>query len=439
MFSSSPSSSTFASKPSNFLFEPSLLMAVAIPAAAPSTAVDRVSPNTVQQAVDAIVKWRNSKSEVEKPKLFDLDDEFVYLVLTLNKLPPKSRVNAHKIPLPHSLLSEFSEHCLIIDDRPKSNLTKEDAQKKIKSENIPVSKVLKLSKLQSNYRPFEAKRKLCGSYHMFFADKGVIPLLPRLLGKHFFKKKKIPVPVDLKHKNWKEQIERACSSGLLFLRTGTCSVMRVAKMSMERDEIVANVTAAINGIVELMPKGWGTIRSFHLKLTGSVALPLYQAIPDMKLKIEGAETKEEAKEEDGDIVKKEPKKDLKVGKKKGRIHEVRYMDDNIGHELSQDESGGEDDGGVKEEDENDEMNIEPLVHKKKRKGSKTDKGVHSELHSEKKLKKSAKDKGESKKDGLSSKRKKENDLPAKDEVSGKKKKKGSGEVKVKAKKIKKAA
>ncbi|KAI9114428.1 hypothetical protein K1719_014656 [Acacia pycnantha] len=414
-------------------------MAVAIPAAATSTTFEKMSPITVQQAVDALLKWKNSKSEMEKPKLFDLDDEFVYLVLTLNKLPPKSRVNAHKIPLPHSLLSEFSECCLIIDDRPKSILTKEDVQKKIKSENIPVSKVIKLSKLQSNYRPFEAKRKLCGSHHMFFADKGVIPLLPRLLGKQFFKKKKIPVPVDLKHKNWKEQIERACSSAFLFLRTGTCSVVRVAKVSMERDEIVANVAAAVSGIVELLPKGWGSVRSFHLKLLDSLALPLYQVIPDMKLKIEGVKSIEEVKEEDVDIVKDEAKKDLKVVKKKGRIHEVRYMDDNVGHELSQDESGVEEDGVV-EKEEDDEMTVEPVVDKKKRKGSKSDKEVLSEVKGEKKLKKASKKEDKSKKDGLASKRKKENDLPAMDEVAGKKKKnKESGEVKVKAKKIKKAA
>ncbi|KAI9115678.1 hypothetical protein K1719_013347 [Acacia pycnantha] len=134
----------------------------------------------------------------------------------------------------------------------------------------------------------------------------------RLLGKQFFKKKKIPVPVDLKHKNSKEQIERARSSAFLFLRTGTCSVVSVAKVPMERNEIVANVTAEINVILELMPEG---------------------------------------------------------------------------HELSQDESGVEEDGDYLEEDnEDDEMTIEPVVDKKKRKGSKTDKGVLNEENSEKKLK-----------------------------------------------------
>ncbi|KAJ0043709.1 hypothetical protein Pint_19235 [Pistacia integerrima] len=111
---------------------------------------------------------------------------------------------------------------------------------------------------------------------MFFADKRVVTLLSKLLGKHFFKKrKKIPVPVDLKHKNWKEQIEKVCGSALLYLRTGTCSVLKVGKVSMDAKEIVENVMAAINGIAEIVP---GNVRSLHLKMLESLALPVYQAV-----------------------------------------------------------------------------------------------------------------------------------------------------------------
>ncbi|KAI3687732.1 hypothetical protein L1987_81434 [Smallanthus sonchifolius] len=112
-------------------------------------------------------------------------------------------------------------------------------------------------------------------------------MLPKLLGKQFFKKNKLPLGVDLSHKNWKEQIERGCSCGLLFVRTGTCCVIRVAKVSMERDEIVENVRAAVDGVVRFVPKKLGGVRSLHLKVSNSVALPLYQSLPDVKLKIEG--------------------------------------------------------------------------------------------------------------------------------------------------------
>ncbi|KAK7334962.1 hypothetical protein VNO80_26731 [Phaseolus coccineus] len=400
-------------------------------------ASENLNPTTVSKAVDALLKWRRSQSETQKPKLFDEDDEFLYLIVTLKKIPSKSRVNPYKIPLPHSLLSEFSEQCLILDDRPnKARVTKAQAQARIQSESIPIAKVLKLSKLASDYRAFEAKRKLCDSYDLFFSEKSIVPLLPRLLGKQFFKKRKLPVPVDLKKSNWKEQVEKACSSAMLFMRTGTCSVVRVAKVGMERDSIVENVVAAVEGIVEVVPKKWGNVRSLHLKMLESVALPVYQVVPDVKLRIEGANELAEIKEKN-----KKNKKDGEVresAKKKGRIHEVRYMDEN----------GGED------ENENELASDDEVNEKRKRGGS-------SVLSGEKRLKKSSGIKEKRKKGKIgselvaedkesSAKEKKKkvksgSELVVRDEESGvKKTKKGelkkmkTGEVKVKAVKSLKA-
>ncbi|KAK7401674.1 hypothetical protein VNO78_13342 [Psophocarpus tetragonolobus] len=386
-------------------------------------ASDKVSPETVSKAVDALLKWRLSQSETLKPKLFDQDEEFVYLILTLKKIPSQSRVNPHKIPLPHSLLSPFSEQCLILDDRPnKARVTKAQAQSKIQSESIPIAKVLKLSKLASDYRPFEAKRKLCNSYDLFFAEKSIVPLLPRLLGKCFFKKRKIPVPVDLKKGNWKEQVERACSAAMLFMRTGTCSVVRVAKVGMERDQIVENVVAAIEGVVEVVPKKWGNVRSLHLKLLESVPLPVYLSVPDVKLKIEGFRVEEESET----VGKKKRKNDgddevrASSKKKKGRIHEVKYMDENAGEEDEIENELGSD-GDV-----NDEM-----VDKKRKKGGLTGAKGLKKLSDAKEKKKKVK---ESLIGGS------ENELVAKDEESGVKKR-GDSKVKatksVKAKKSKK--
>ncbi|XP_059641311.1 putative ribosome biogenesis protein C8F11.04 [Cornus florida] len=364
-----------------------------------SSASSRVTPATVERAVNALLKWKDSKSKTQKPQLLEQDD-FMYLVLTLKKIPPKSRTNAYKIPLPHPLHeSSTSELCLIIDDRPHNpkKLTSDDAKKKIKSEDIPISKVVKLSKLKSDYKPFEAKRKLCDSYDMFFADKRVVPLLPKLLGKQFFKKKKIPVPVDLTHNNWKEQIEKGCSSALLYLRTGTCSVVRVGKVSMERGEIVENVIAAIDGAVEeVVPKKLAGLRSLHLKFSESLALPIYQALPDMKLKIEGLlpEKEESVGVELEEIKEDSSKKDEKLGgkkkgssSKKGRIHEVRYMD---AIDIDQEqELGGDDDEKDDYESEqsgDDELGSADSEGKKRKKRDYKTKGqVLSELKPSKKL------------------------------------------------------
>uniref|UniRef100_A0A7N0T2W5 Ribosomal protein L1 n=1 Tax=Kalanchoe fedtschenkoi TaxID=63787 RepID=A0A7N0T2W5_KALFE len=293
----------------------------------PSSA--RISSDTVRRAVESLMKWKADKSRTENPQLL-ADEEYVYLNLTLKKIPPKARVNPHKLPLPSPLHSQATgtELCLILDDREKSKLTKAEAKKKVEADDIGVGKILKLSKLKTDYRAYEAKRKLCASYDMFLVDKRLIPLMPKLLGKQFYKKKKIPVPIDLTHRNWKEQISRAFGSALLYLKTGTCSVVKVARVAMEVEEIVDNVISAINGIVEILPKKWDGVRSFHLKLSGSLSLPIYQALPDLKLKISGVEKNVEEKVDEGEVTD-DAKKDenvMKKSAKKGRIHDVRYMD-----------------------------------------------------------------------------------------------------------------
>ncbi|XP_010516516.1 PREDICTED: ribosomal L1 domain-containing protein 1-like [Camelina sativa] len=316
----------------------------------PASLTSRVSPKTVRSAIDGLINWRSEKSKTEKPQLLE-QDEFLYLFVTLKKIPQTSRTNAHRIPLPHPLINpseDSPELCLIIDDRPKSGLTKADVMKKIKSENIPITKVLKLSKLKSDYKPFEAKRKLCDSYDMFFADRGILPLLPRLIGKKFFARKKIPVAIDLKHKNWKEQIEKACGSAMFFMRTGTCCVVKVGKLSMESSEIAENVMATLNGVVEILPNKWKLVRSLHLKLSESLALPIYQAVPDLKLKIDAFGSgknvvKEEKKGEVEEVADDASEKSVSVKgkKKKGMIYEVRYMDSNVSEVLDEDEIGAD--------------------------------------------------------------------------------------------------
>lgn len=292
----------------------------------------KVPRSTVSAAVGALLKWK-AQSTSEQPQQLLPQDDFIYLNLTLKKIPAKSRTNPFKIALPHPLFDPASEVCLIIDDRPNSNLTSEMAKKIVKSQNIPVSKVLKLSKLKSNYKPFEAKRKLCDSYELFLVDRRIVHLLPKLLGKFFFKKKKLPLPLDLTHKNWKEQIERAMGCGFLFMRTGTCCVMKVGKISMESEEIVDNIVQGINGVVKVVPKKWAGVRSLHLKFSDSVALPIYQALPDVKLRIDGLVPSEQVRETEVKEVSSggEEKKDKeKKKKKKGRIHEVQYMDVGVG-------------------------------------------------------------------------------------------------------------
>jgi len=51
-----------------------------------------------------------------------------------------------------------------------------------------------------------------------------------------------------------------------------------ARPSLE--EVVANALAAIDGAAEVIPRKWANIQSIYMKTNESVALPIYNAIPD---------------------------------------------------------------------------------------------------------------------------------------------------------------
>ncbi|KAG6407645.1 hypothetical protein SASPL_130641 [Salvia splendens] len=249
--------------------------------AAPSR--ERINEDGVRKATNALLKWKK-KSLLSHPHDGNAAneeeaDDFIYLSVTLKKVPPRNLSSApHRILLRRSLLSQdytASNICLIVDGK---RITAESAQKILLAKGIPfVKKVFKLGKLKSDYDSFESKKKLFDSFDLFLADKSVEAMLPKVLGRVFYKKrKKIPVAVDLRG-DWKEELERACRSSLWCLSSGTCSSVRVGRLGeMESGEIVENVLDAVDGVVGIVPRKWGAIRCLHLKLSDSLALPIYE-------------------------------------------------------------------------------------------------------------------------------------------------------------------
>lgn len=283
------------------------------------------------RAVDALLKWMRSRVKHRDRKaqqLLEPHDDVVYLVLTLKKVPDKGRTTAYRIPLPHPIFSSASV-CLLVDDRPKSPLHPAAARDLVRSLSLPVADILSLSDLRSDYRPFEARCALADSYDLFLADRRIVPFLPALLGKHFFKKKKKPVPLDLSRQSWPEQLRKVCLSTLLHFRSGTCSVVRVGRASQGRDEIVDNVMAAIEGVVGYVPKKWANVWSLHVKASESLALPIYQAVPEMSLQVEGLRKKAKDYEEEEGTDKKDGDEENgidEVGDEEGNENESDDLD-----------------------------------------------------------------------------------------------------------------
>ena len=61
--------------------------------------------------------------------------------------------------------------------------------------------VISLRELKVEYKQFEAKLQLCNKFDLFLADDRIIRLLPQFLGKSFYKRKKIPLQINLKSKD----------------------------------------------------------------------------------------------------------------------------------------------------------------------------------------------------------------------------------------------
>lgn len=234
----------------------------------------------VQKAVVALVKY-SGKNKVASNNLLEEEDDLLYLTLALKKTPNAARKDK-PIPLsiPHPIFKfAESEVCLLVKDT--SGEGHKAAKKKVKAieGTTGITKVIGISKLRTKYESHEAKRQLCNSYDLFLADDRVLPSLPKLVGKSFFKKKKQPIPVDLRKKDWVAQVKKACCCTYLIKSGGTCLNIKVGLTSFAPKEVVENVRAALEQAVKHIPKGWNNVQSLFLKTAESAALPVYQTLP----------------------------------------------------------------------------------------------------------------------------------------------------------------
>ncbi|KAF9162717.1 hypothetical protein DFQ26_003290 [Actinomortierella ambigua] len=228
------------------------------------------------------------------------EDQTVWLIVSTKEFSDVNKAKPHRIPLKHSILPADAQVCLFVKD-PQRDFKKLLEDKQVKS----VHKVMGVSKLRAKYKPYEAKRQLCASYGLFLADARVVALLPKLLGKTFFLKKKQPIPVDMTRGDLKKEIARAIGSTYMHQTSGTCTAIKVGVTSQTAAEITANIDAALPHIIEKIPKQWKNIQSIHLKTNDSIALPIFNSLPDegvtrIKIAHKKKDVKMEVEEEEED-------------------------------------------------------------------------------------------------------------------------------------------
>ncbi|RGB37612.1 ribosomal protein L1p/L10e family-domain-containing protein [Rhizophagus diaphanus] len=257
----------------------------------------------VEKAINALLKH-----EVAQPKKVNNDlllaDQpvTIWLTVTTFKFSNKPKLKPVSIPLKHPLYGPSTEICLITKD-PQRIYKEWVTKHKVKR----IQKVIGVSKLRKKYIPYEAKRKLCDSYDLFLADERVLPLLPKMLGKYFFGKKKQPVPVNIsKETNFKKEILKACHCTYMHYSSGVCLSIKIGTTEMTSDQLLENLEMAIPVIIDKIPRKWKNIQSLYIKTPESTSLPIYNRLPDLPIEIP-KDIKIKTSDNYGDDIKNETK------------------------------------------------------------------------------------------------------------------------------------
>ncbi|XP_067140696.1 ribosomal L1 domain-containing protein 1-like [Centruroides vittatus] len=248
-----------------------------------STRVE-LSKVQISEAVLALKKveksWKENKNR--KTKLLE-DDEHskkVFLQIGLKKIP-EIKSKAVKIYLPHWNLE--GEVCLITGDLDKKN-PRADPEETVrhykellqKHEITCISGVISLRELHTDYKEYEARRKLCNAYDIFLTDRKIFASVNAALGKFVYANNKIPRRININSKNLKKEITNALACSICFVQgKGSDCTVCVGHISQPKTELVKNIITAVEKFSDSVMGGWQNIQTLHIKCAKSLAVPFY--------------------------------------------------------------------------------------------------------------------------------------------------------------------
>ncbi|ORX62488.1 ribosomal protein L1 [Basidiobolus meristosporus CBS 931.73] len=228
----------------------------------------RAMQHITLKATTALLKHVSETNEKNQTELLQ-DDEPVWLVITTKRFTEKSNIKPTKIPLRHPFLNQGVDICLFTKDPQKEY--KQLLEKKTSS---------RYPSLEPSTRPTRPSALFVNPMGFSLLTPVIIPMLPKLIGKKFFERKKQPVPINLTSGNLEKELQSILHSTYMFKPSGTCMSIKIGVSSQSGSQIAENIEHAINHIVERIPKKWKNIQSLHIKTTASVSLPIFNSLPD---------------------------------------------------------------------------------------------------------------------------------------------------------------
>lgn len=180
-------------------------------------------------------------------------------------------------PLPHSLYDPEAgtRLCLFVKDPVKATADK------LAERPVPgFVEVMGYTRLSREFKQYAARRELLKSYDGFFVDDSILPMMPRVLGKVFYARKKQPWPVKMGGaRSLENALVKARDSTPLYLGAGQCVAVKVGTTAHSPAQVAENVAAVVTAAVDAIPKKWRNVAGISLKLPASLALPIYASLP----------------------------------------------------------------------------------------------------------------------------------------------------------------
>ncbi|XP_076635633.1 ribosomal L1 domain-containing protein 1 [Colletes latitarsis] len=239
-----------------------------------------LSKEHILQCISAIFHLTEEQLK-SKSLLFEGECYPIFMQVTCIRIPKTPRRNM-RILLPHSIVSSNDEVALFVGDlqrgrRKDYEPTVEHYQDLLRKHNCTrINAVIPMNQVKTEYDQYELKRKLVGSYDHFLVDGKIAGHLSHLLGKEFYKKRKLPTSIRILSKDLKHEIEYALRKTSMQLHSyGDCHIVQIGHTSMTEEEIFDNVLAACKHLSKNYPGGWVNVRSVSIKTARSLALPIY--------------------------------------------------------------------------------------------------------------------------------------------------------------------
>lgn len=213
------------------------------------------------------------------------EDQHIQVVFTLTQVPTKPTPRPLDIKLPHPFQGDAKEHgtrvCVFSKD-PARELKDQLAELKVPC----IAKVIGVSKLKKNFKQYKDKRQLLTDYDLFLSDIRVYKMLPELLGKEFYSKKKYPCPLKLHgftdNKELQKQLNQAAKATYFMQGNGPNYSLRIGLASQDASNVAENVEQALPFALAYVAANddikFSSVQSISLKLGESPELPIFNQL-----------------------------------------------------------------------------------------------------------------------------------------------------------------